>query len=99
MEMSWSPTKWGSTYSGECVFVGQKARLGLIDSLQTIAVKCWYCMPIVQTEHVPVEHVSVERIIKAATIDESIFTQDEFDHVENCSACFQSWVGLIKNLS
>jgi hypothetical protein len=54
---------------------------------------------IVQTERVPVEHVSVERIIEAAMIDESLFTQDEFDHVQNCSACFQSWVGFIKNLS
>jgi hypothetical protein len=53
----------------------------------------------VQTERAPVEHVSVEQIIKAATIDESIFTQDELAHVENCSACFQIWVGFIKNLS
>ena len=52
----------------------------------------------VQTERVAVEHVAVERIIKAATIDESIFTQDEFNHVEDCSACFQIWVEFIKNL-
>jgi hypothetical protein len=52
-----------------------------------------------QTERVPVEHVPVEQIIKAARSDESIFTQNEFNHVENCSACFQIWVGLIKNLS
>ena len=44
------------------------------------------------------EHVPVERLIIAATMDEMVFTQEEFDHVENCCACFGTWVRFIKDV-
>jgi len=45
-----------------------------------------------------VDHIPLERLINAATIDELILTPAEFDHVKNCSACFGTWVRFIKDL-
>jgi len=61
--------------------------------LQTTARKGARFRPKVDTEHLP-----MERLLKVAATEDSIFTLDEFNHLKVCQDCFSEWVDFIKSL-
>ncbi len=45
----------------------------------------------------PFDHVPASRLIDVAHSDELLFTDDEFNHLKQCSTCFLLWKDLIRD--